>query len=137
MQLSEQRLGNLGRASRGNLLPGGSALAAVLLDLCDRGAQPSAVDVFQFVGLGLTVERVQGLAGGIERNVAAGNGLGALAGRDQRHEHTIGAGPGIVLGVVIHARRRVLEDETSLARLARRRAVATFFEKIQLELQNF
>src|SRR5687768_3625783 len=116
---------------------GGGLDFAPVLDLPDARAQPRLDLLFEALLVVFQLERLDGLAGGVERDVVAGDRRGVRALGDEVVEQALVAGVRAVGVAVVDARERVLEDRGRPPGRADAAAVAALLDEVQLGLQDF
>ena len=75
----------------------------LLLQAVDCGFQPSFQRLFDFQLRPVSVQRVEGLPGGVERNIPAGDFFRLPLRRNELHQQALTARCAIFTGVAIHA----------------------------------
>jgi hypothetical protein len=78
-------------------------IRALLLQAMDCGSQPSLQRLFNFQLRPVCVERVEGLPGGVERNMPTGDFFGLPLVRNELHQQALAARCAIFTGIVIQA----------------------------------
>src|SRR2546430_6863209 len=89
--------------------------------------KPACNCFFGLVLIAVSIQRIQRLAGCVERHVAARNLFGAALGWHQLHQNTITARTRILFAIVVHASARVFEDVLRPPRCPRRTAITPVF----------
>src|SRR6266581_7358459 len=102
----------------------------------NRCAQPASDRLFDLVLVGGTIHGIQRLSGCVQRDVTAGDSLGAVLGWHQLHQDAITARAGGFLGIVIHAGRRILENKLWPPGGPRRMPVCALLQEFELKLKD-
>src|ERR1043165_2779571 len=117
--------GSLDSAARGG---------ALVFDLLDARAPPDLDLLFELLLVVRKLQLVDGLAGGRERNVVAGDCRAAQVLRHEVVEHALVAGVRAVRVAVVETAQRVLKDRGRLPGGAHAPPVAALLDEVQLGL---